>query len=116
MQEELVSAGAAPSVVGREPELAAVRALLQAAALAGGVLLSASTPSAQGMLRRKAPGWVEGKMTGAMAVVETLLQEGCECVYGIPGAQENELWDAMKTKGLPSISLPMKIRKKVNDY
>jgi acetolactate synthase-1/2/3 large subunit len=77
------------------------RTLLQGAALAGGVLLSASTPSAQGMLRRKAPGWVEGKMTGAMAVVETLMQEGCECVYGIPGAQENELWDAMKTKGLP---------------
>ena len=40
-------------------------------------------------------------MTGAQAVVETLLQEGTECVYGIPGAQENELWDAMKSKGLP---------------
>ncbi|MEZ6140115.1 MAG: thiamine pyrophosphate-binding protein [Zavarzinella sp.] len=40
-------------------------------------------------------------MSGAMAVVESLIQEGCECVYGIPGAQENELWDAMKTKGLP---------------
>ena len=51
-------------------------------------------------LHRK-PGWVEGRMTGAMAVVETLQQEGADCVYGIPGAQENELWDAMKTKGLP---------------
>ena len=40
-------------------------------------------------------------MTGAAALVETLLKEGVECVYGIPGAQDNELWDTMKTKGLP---------------
>ena len=53
------------------------------------------------LARDVSPGWIEGKMTGAMAVVETLMQEGCECVYGIPGAQENELWDTMKTKGLP---------------
>jgi acetolactate synthase-1/2/3 large subunit len=39
-------------------------------------------------------------MTGAAALVETLLQEGTQCVFGIPGAQENELWDTMKTKGL----------------
>lgn len=47
------------------------------------------------------PGWVIGKMTGAEALVETLIQEGTPCVFGIPGAQENELWDTMKTKGLP---------------
>lgn len=46
------------------------------------------------------PGLVAGRMTGAFAVVETLLQEGCECVFGIPGAQQNELWDALKTKHL----------------
>jgi acetolactate synthase-1/2/3 large subunit len=46
------------------------------------------------------PGWVVGKMTGAQALVEALLQEGTECVFGIPGAQENELWDTMKAKGL----------------
>ena len=46
-------------------------------------------------------GWVEGRMTGAMSIVETLIQEGTECVYGIPGAQENELWDAFKTRNLP---------------
>src|SRR5258708_2025665 len=40
-------------------------------------------------------------MTGAAALVETLQKEGVECVYGIPGAQDNELWDTMKTKGLP---------------
>jgi acetolactate synthase-1/2/3 large subunit len=39
-------------------------------------------------------------MTGAKALVETLIQEGAECVFGIPGAQENELWDTMKSRGL----------------
>jgi acetolactate synthase I/II/III large subunit len=54
-----------------------------------------------GPLRRHAPGWIVGQMTGAEALVETLLQECVGCVFGIPGAQENELWDAMKTKHLP---------------
>jgi acetolactate synthase-1/2/3 large subunit len=39
-------------------------------------------------------------MTGAKALVETLIQEGADCVFGIPGAQENELWDTMKSRGL----------------
>src|SRR5215471_3991285 len=39
-------------------------------------------------------------MTGAEALVEALLLNGTGCVFGIPGAQENELWDAMKSKGL----------------
>jgi acetolactate synthase I/II/III large subunit len=43
---------------------------------------------------------VSGPMTGAVALVETLILEGTRCVYGIPGAQENELWDAFKSKGL----------------
>ena len=34
-------------------------------------------------------------------IVETLVAHGCACVFGIPGAQENELWDAMKSKRLP---------------
>src|SRR5712692_2966864 len=50
--------------------------------------------------RRRESGLVSGKMTGAQALVETLLQEGVDCVYGIPGAQNNELWDTMKSKGL----------------
>lgn len=51
--------------------------------------------------RRQAPTpGVHGHMTGAEALVETLLQEGVDCVFGIPGAQENELWDAMKSKHL----------------
>src|SRR5437763_7244421 len=40
-------------------------------------------------------------MTGAQALVETLLAEGTCCVFGIRGAQEDELWDVMKTKNLP---------------
>jgi acetolactate synthase-1/2/3 large subunit len=75
------------------------RTLLHGAAVAGGLLLASGAPAHAGV--RRNPGLIEGKMTGAMAVVETLIQEGCECVYGIPGAQENELWDAMKSKGLP---------------
>jgi acetolactate synthase-1/2/3 large subunit len=76
------------------------RTLLHGAAAVGGLLLASKVPADAGLIRRNA-GWVEGKMTGAMAVVEALAQEGCDCVYGIPGAQENELWDAMKTRGLP---------------
>src|SRR6516225_7183892 len=53
-----------------------------------------------GFLHRAAPGTVSGLMTGAKALVETLIQEGTECVFGIPGAQENELWDTMKSRGL----------------
>ncbi len=40
-------------------------------------------------------------MNGAQALVETLIVEGTGCVYGIPGALENELWDTMKSKCLP---------------
>ena len=43
---------------------------------------------------------MSGSMTGARALVETLLSEGVPCVFGIPGAQENELWDEMKSRGL----------------
>jgi len=50
--------------------------------------------------RVKHDGKVVGLMSGARALVETLLAEGCECVFGIPGAQGNELWDAMKSRDL----------------
>src|ERR1700686_978645 len=43
---------------------------------------------------------VRGHMSGAQALVETLQDEGTDCVFGIPGAQENELWDTFKAKGL----------------
>ena len=58
----------------------------------------AEAPAAAGIRHR--PGWVEGHMTGAQALVETLIQEGAQWVFGIPGAQQNELWDTMKSKRL----------------
>lgn len=73
------------------------RELLKAAS--AGCLLTVPATEAVGGLRRR-PGWVTGQMTGAEALVETLLQEGTECVFGIPGAQQNEFWDTMKTKHL----------------
>ena len=76
------------------------RSLLHGVALASAALPLMGSRAEAGILRHK-PGWVEGKLTGAQAVVETLKQEGTLCVYGIPGAQENELWDAMKAKALP---------------
>src|SRR5438105_8106481 len=64
-------------------------------------LVTGLTPAAAGLHRpRRADGTVSGHMTGAKALVETLLAEGTECVFGIPGAQENELWDTLKTRGL----------------
>ena len=71
---------------------AAVGTLATTAALVG--------PPAEAV-GRTPDGWVRGHMTGARALVETLLTEGTACVFGIPGAQENELWDEMKTCHLP---------------
>jgi acetolactate synthase-1/2/3 large subunit len=39
-------------------------------------------------------------MTGAQALTRTLLLHGTKCVFGIPGAQANELWDEFKEQGL----------------
>src|SRR5207248_6038260 len=46
-------------------------------------------------------GWVIGRLTGAEVTVAALQQQGVGCVFGIPGAQENELWDTFKSRGLP---------------
>jgi acetolactate synthase-1/2/3 large subunit len=61
-------------------------------------LLSKLQPASAGqrLFHRSQPGTVSGLLTGARALVETLLQEGTACVFGIPGAQENELWDTFK--------------------
>jgi acetolactate synthase I/II/III large subunit len=65
-------------------------------------LVNGVTPALAGhhSLRHHDDGTVSGLMTGAKALVETLIAEGTDCVFGIPGAQENELWDAIKSKGL----------------
>src|SRR5262245_56475820 len=49
----------------------------------------------------KQAGWVSGEMTGAQALAEALRLEGVACIFGIPGAQDNELWDTLKSKGVP---------------
>src|SRR5262245_32272426 len=70
-------------------------------AAAGTILTAAVTlvpEEAEARVRRD--GVVAGHLTGALALVDALLAEGTDCVFGIPGAQENELWDAMKTRGL----------------
>lgn len=67
-------------------------------------VVAATTSATQGQVlprpRAVANGWVTGRMTGAEALVETLQAVETECVYGIPGAQQNELWDTMKSKHL----------------
>ncbi len=42
-----------------------------------------------------------GRLTGAQAAAATLRCERVPCVFGIPGAQNNEFWDAMKSVGQP---------------
>jgi len=78
------------------------RGLMKAIAATGSVLAAKATagPVHQVQAARH-PGWVFGRMTGAQALTEALLLEGTGCVYGIPGAQENELWDTFKQKKLP---------------
>jgi acetolactate synthase-1/2/3 large subunit len=67
--------------------------------VAAGCVAAASPPTADAL---GAPaGTVAGEKTGARALVETLQAEGTGCVFGIPGAQENELWDEMKGRHLP---------------
>jgi acetolactate synthase-1/2/3 large subunit len=46
-------------------------------------------------------GGVTGRMTGAQAIAASLWCEGVPCVFGIPGAQNNELWDALKAHLVP---------------
>src|SRR5205814_10690772 len=66
---------------------------------------SQSAAAGSGLLSRSSSGRIFGSMTGAKALVETLIQEGTECVFGIPGAQENELWDTFKTRDRKSTRL-----------
>ncbi len=74
------------------------RGMLQTAALATTWLATSGSASAIPRLRRdKNDGSISGRMTGAEVIVAALKQMGTNAVYGIPGAQENELWDTFKT-------------------
>ncbi|HVL15469.1 MAG TPA: thiamine pyrophosphate-binding protein [Gemmata sp.] len=78
------------------------RGLFQGAAAVGTVAAATAAAGPVARVRQNNhPGWVFGRMTGAEALVEALKLEGVGCVYGIPGAQENELWDTFKDKDLP---------------
>src|SRR5262249_15219323 len=68
---------------------------------AGGIVGSAPLRNGLRRLAGAGRGGVRGHFTGAEALVETLIQEGVACVFGIPGAQENEVWDTMKARRLP---------------
>ncbi|HVS35883.1 MAG TPA: thiamine pyrophosphate-binding protein, partial [Gemmataceae bacterium] len=75
------------------------RTALKAVAAGAATAALALAPS-DAQARVTKGGAVVGAMTGARALVEALLAEGVSCVFGIPGAQENELWDEMKGRGL----------------
>ncbi len=78
------------------------RVLLQGTAVVSGAMaVQAATGPLERFRQARHRGWVFGRLTGAEALTEALLSEGTACVYGIPGAQENELWDTFKDRGLP---------------
>jgi acetolactate synthase-1/2/3 large subunit len=78
--------------------LGALGAAASAPAVPGGVEARAGHVEVGRYVRR--PG-VQGKMTGAQATAAALCCEGVRCVFGIPGAQSNELWDALKARQVP---------------
>src|SRR5260370_23223811 len=77
------------------------RSMLKATAAGCAATAAAALGPKAAEARVTAGGTVAGHLTGARALVESLLAEGVDCVFGIPGAQENELWDEMKSRGLP---------------
>src|SRR5215472_3741458 len=77
------------------------RTVLKSMAAGCLVSLPAAQPVPAEAGHKAPPDVVAGKMTGAAALVATLKAEGMLCVFSIPGAQENELWDEMKRQHLP---------------
>jgi acetolactate synthase-1/2/3 large subunit len=67
--------------------------------------VAASAPAAHGDHVEVGPSvrrdGVRGRMTGAQATAASLWCLGVPCVFGIPGAQSNELWDALKARNVP---------------
>ncbi len=79
--------------LNRRAAIGALGALGAATALPASPARAAGPPSD--------PRGVRGRMTGADAAVAALCCERVSCVFGVPGAQNNEFWDAMKSGGLP---------------
>jgi acetolactate synthase-1/2/3 large subunit len=80
--------------LNRREALSVLGVVSAAAVLANGRTAEAAPPFAPGRPR------VGGRMSGAKAAVAALCNEGVQCVFGIPGAQSNEFWDAMKSAGM----------------
>jgi acetolactate synthase-1/2/3 large subunit len=75
------------------------RTVLKSVAL-GAAVAALPVAAQEAAARHAPPSSVVGRMTGAGALVEALITEETACVFGIPGAQENELWDEMKRRRL----------------
>ena len=82
------------------PQPLSRRSFLKTVSAATAVATTATPESEAGIFHHADSDFIKGHMTGAQALVEALQKEGTRCVYGIPGAQENELWDTFKSKGL----------------
>lgn len=76
------------------------RGVLQIGAATAALPLVAGRADA-GVFQHRDNGWISGRLTGAEATVAALQQQNVACVFGIPGAQENELWDVFKSRRLP---------------
>ncbi|MDG3002802.1 thiamine pyrophosphate-binding protein [Paludisphaera mucosa] len=88
------------------PKLNRRQAMETAAAAAGAVAVAVQTPDAEAGGRVELGRYahrdgVRGRMTGAQAAAAAIRCEGTPCVFGIPGAQNNELWDAFKAYEVP---------------
>jgi acetolactate synthase-1/2/3 large subunit len=83
--------------LNRRDALGVIGAVGAAAALAPARARADQPPAPSNGL----PRGVRGRLTGAQAAVAALCLERVPCVFGVPGAQNNEFWDAMKSAELP---------------
>jgi len=88
------------------PKLNRRQAMGTAAVAAGAAVAATQTPEASAAGRVELGRYahrdgVRGRMTGAQAAAAAIRCEGTPCVFGIPGAQNNELWDAFKQYEVP---------------
>lgn len=83
--------------LNRRRALAALGAIGAAATAAAGQVPEA-LPAGPAVRRHRG---VFGRLTGARAAADALRVERTRCVFGVPGAQNNEFWDAMKTHEVP---------------
>jgi acetolactate synthase I/II/III large subunit len=98
--------------LNRREALGALGALSAAATLAGAPRPSRAGHHVEVGKYVKRPG-VQGRMTGAQAAASALCCEGVRCVFGVPGAQNNELWDAFKARRVPYLLVTNEISSSV---